>query len=149
MSSQTNKKERNSMISFSQIPKSSNPILRTPITHPQLAPLRTSRDNKLKPREPTRNGQASRSSKRNIGHFWLIIISLSEQQEELYEEGFFNSMKKAPELYFVSLLMAAILVRWYITMLEVKNNNLRRTFPEDPEFIREKEEINRRRNPNR
>lgn len=58
-------------------------------------------------------------------------------------------MKKAPELYFVSFLMVAILVRWYFALIDAKASNLRRTFPEDPDFIREKEEINRRYNPNK
>jgi hypothetical protein len=53
-------------------------------------------------------------------------------------------MKKAPELYFVSLLMVAILIRWYITFLEARSTHLSRTFPEDPDFIQEKEQMNRK-----
>jgi hypothetical protein len=59
-------------------------------------------------------------------------------------------MKKAPELYFVSAVMLAILIRWYVALLEARNSNARRSFPEDPDFIREKQsEMNRRYNPNK
>ena len=53
-------------------------------------------------------------------------------------------MRKAPELYFFSFLVLTVLIRWYYLMLEARNNSMSRSFPEDPDFIREKEELNRR-----
>ena len=47
-------------------------------------------------------------------------------------------MRKAPELYFMTLLFAVILIRWYLTMLEARTVG-RNSYPEDPEFVRERE----------
>lgn len=42
--------------------------------------------------------------------------------EERMEEGFFNSMRRAPELWVMTGLLAVITLRWYYNLVEAKRH---------------------------
>ena len=48
-------------------------------------------------------------------------------------------MRNAPELYFMTGIIIVILVRWYFSLVESRRLSVDRSYPEDPEFIEERE----------
>ncbi|CAD8151749.1 unnamed protein product [Paramecium octaurelia] len=62
------------------------------------------------------------------------------QRHKFIEDNpFFHSMRNSPELYVVSLVLFVIMWRWNSQMIEERTQSRYQSFPEDPEFIREKE----------
>ncbi|CAD8087220.1 unnamed protein product [Paramecium sonneborni] len=62
-----------------------------------------------------------------------------QRNKYIEDNPLFHSMRKSPELYVVSLILFVIMWRWNSQMIEERTQSRYQSFPEDPEFIREKE----------
>ncbi|CAD8173269.1 unnamed protein product [Paramecium octaurelia] len=62
-----------------------------------------------------------------------------QRNKYIEDNPLFHSMRRSPELYVVSLVLFVIMWRWNSQMIEERTQSRYQSFPEDPEFIREKE----------
>ncbi|CAD8185204.1 unnamed protein product [Paramecium pentaurelia] len=62
-----------------------------------------------------------------------------QRHKYIQDNPLFYSMRNSPELYVVSLVFFVIMWRWNSQMIEERTQSRYQSFPEDPEFIREKE----------